>query len=141
MTRDEQAKRIRERLEALCADDAPAEVASGSWPSRMMSISAAIGFAAALGACYGAPTSPIEGPESAGAGSADPCAQCLESGGTWQPEANECTQSCDIADISCFEDSCPGACAATDCGNCLDQTVCEAAGCTWNIEAEAMWCN
>lgn len=37
----------------------------------------------------------------------DQCDACLATGGTWQPEANECTSDCDIQDISCFTDSCP----------------------------------
>ena len=37
----------------------------------------------------------------------DACSACLDTGGTWQPEANECTTDCALQDISCFVDSCP----------------------------------
>ena len=69
------------------------------------------------------------------------CLACLEDGGTWQPEVNECTDDCDIMDISCFVDSCPEACAADNCGDCFDPTSCESATCTWNQEDELAWCN
>ena len=72
-------------------------------------------------------------------GGADPCEACLAGGGTWQPEVSECTTNCDIADISCFTDSCPGTCQ-DDCAFCFGQGECEAAGCTWQQAAEAMWC-
>jgi len=36
-----------------------------------------------------------------------PCTTCLAGGGTWQPEAEECTVDCDIPDISCVTASCP----------------------------------
>ena len=29
------------------------------------------------------------------------CVSCIEAGGTWQEEANLCTASCDVQDISC----------------------------------------
>lgn len=69
------------------------------------------------------------------------CEACLEKGGTWQPEADSCNRGCDLQDISCFRDTCPGACEAGACDNCFDQTTCEAASCVWNIENEAAWCN
>ncbi len=75
-----------------------------------------------------------------GSVSGDGCEACLASGGTWQPEADECTQGCDIQDISCFTDSCPGACAADTCGSCFSPEACEGAGCTWSVAGEAMWC-
>lgn len=71
--------------------------------------------------------------------SPDACTQCLADGGTWQPEANECTENCAIQDISCFTESCPGSCEE-DCAYCFDATSCEEAQCTWHQEAEAMWC-
>ena len=71
----------------------------------------------------------------------DPCEACLASGGTWQPEANACTQNCAIMDISCYTSSCPEPCSAASCGTCIGQEACEAAGCTWNMEGPAMWCN
>ena len=67
------------------------------------------------------------------------CEACLESGGTWQPEASGCTQDCAIQDISCFTTECPDSCT-DDCSDCFSQDECEDAGCTWNQEAEAMWC-
>ncbi len=67
------------------------------------------------------------------------CEACLESGGTWQPEASACTENCAIQDISCFIRECPGACTE-DCGDCFSQDECESAGCAWHQEAEAMWC-
>lgn len=73
-------------------------------------------------------------------GSAGGCEACLAGGGTWQPEASACTTDCDLMDISCFKDACPGACAADNCGDCFSQDTCEGAGCTWNVRAEAMWC-
>jgi hypothetical protein len=79
-------------------------------------------------------------PPATAATSGDACQACLRSGGTWQPEANECTRKCAIQDISCFEDTCPGACAEDACGDCFDAETCRAAGCTWHIEAEAAWC-
>jgi hypothetical protein len=69
-----------------------------------------------------------------------PCETCLSSGGTWQVEANTCTTDCNIQDISCFRDSCPGPCAADSCGTCFSQGDCEAVDCTWRAEAEANWC-
>ena len=70
----------------------------------------------------------------------DECTACIESGGTWQPEVEECTQNCDIMDISCYTDGCPGECEDS-CGYCFGQQECEDQGCTWNQEAEAMWCS
>ena len=67
------------------------------------------------------------------------CEECLASGGTWQPEIEECTVDCSAMDISCFTDECPGACE-DDCSFCFSSADCEAAGCTWRTEAEAMWC-
>jgi len=72
--------------------------------------------------------------------SSESCEACLSSGGTWQPEVEECTTNCDIQDISCFVDSCPEACAPDACGNCFDETSCTEASCTWNQEGEAFWC-
>ena len=68
------------------------------------------------------------------------CEACLADGGTWQPEAETCSEDCEIQDISCYTDSCPGECSSDTC-ECFSQDTCEAAGCTWNVEAEAMWCN
>ena len=70
-----------------------------------------------------------------------PCELCLDAGGTWQPEANECSENCNIPDISCYTDSCPAPCSADSCGTCFDSGSCELAGCTWNMEGPAMWCN
>lgn len=78
-------------------------------------------------------------PEDPDSGEADPCEACLEAGGTWQPEVAECTRGCGIMDVSCYTESCPGACE-DDCGNCFSPDACEAAGCTWRQEEEAMWC-
>lgn len=63
---------------------------------------------------------------------AEGCEACLASGGTWQPEANACTDNCDLQDISCFTDSCP---APSDCEACL------ASGGTWQPEANACTAN
>ncbi len=80
-------------------------------------------------------------PTGAGAGpDAEACAACIKAGKTWQPEVKECTDNCDIQDTSCFKDSCPGACSATNCEHCFEQTSCEAASCAWHQEAEATWC-
>jgi hypothetical protein len=70
---------------------------------------------------------------------AEACEECLDSGGTWQPEAEQCTADCDIMDISCYSDECPGACG-DDCAYCFGSADCEDAGCTWRVEGEAMWC-
>ena len=67
------------------------------------------------------------------------CEACLRSGGTWQ--GSTCTRDCALMDISCFRDACPGPCSADDCGACDASAACEAAGCSWRIEAEAMWCS
>ena len=67
------------------------------------------------------------------------CEQCLANGGTWQPEAQECTENCEIQDISCFTETCPGSCEE-NCSYCFDSVSCEEAECTWHQEAEAMWC-
>lgn len=67
------------------------------------------------------------------------CEECLDSGGTWQPEAGECTQDCEIMDISCYTESCPGDCS-DDCSYCFSSSDCEDAGCTWHAEGETMWC-
>ena len=61
----------------------------------------------------------------------DLCAACLARGGTWQPEADACTGSCDIQDISCFRDHCPAPAPADPCAACL------ARGGTWQPEADA----
>jgi hypothetical protein len=69
------------------------------------------------------------------------CEPCLEAGGTWQPEAQECTENCDIMDISCYETTCPGACE-DECRYCFGgEQECLDQGCNWNQDAEAMWCN
>ena len=68
------------------------------------------------------------------------CEACLAGGGTWQPEARECTADCDVQDISCFRDACPAPCAAGACGSCFSQAACDDAGCRWEIAGEAMWC-
>ena len=68
------------------------------------------------------------------------CETCLASGGTWQPEVSECTANCDLADISCFEDECPGACEAGACDNCFSRSRCLDADCNWNTDQEAAWC-
>jgi len=67
------------------------------------------------------------------------CQSCLDDGGTWQPEADECTQDCALMDISCYTDSCPEECSSSTC-ECFSQEACESAGCTWSVESEAMWC-
>ena len=72
---------------------------------------------------------------------ADPCEACIASGGTWQPEANACTENCNIMDISCYTSSCPAPCSSESCGTCIGQEECEGMGCTWNAEPPAFWCN
>ena len=67
------------------------------------------------------------------------CQACLDAGKTWQPEADQCTDNCDLMDISCFSETCPGECAEY-CSACFNQSACEAASCTWHQEAESMWC-
>ena len=67
------------------------------------------------------------------------CETCLAEGGTWQPEASECTEDCDLQDISCYTDECPGECE-DNCAYCFGQGECEEQGCAWHQEAEAMWC-
>ncbi len=84
--------------------------------------------------CLGASTTPGTKTSSEG------CEDCLASGGTWQPEASECTKDCNVQDISCFRDTCPPACSES-CDGCFSQTECEAATCQWNQEAEATWCS
>lgn len=68
------------------------------------------------------------------------CQECLDAGGTWQPEDDACTEDCALQDISCWEDECPGECATDACDNCFDQTECEAASCEWVTEGEGAWC-
>ena len=70
----------------------------------------------------------------------DPCEACLASGGTWQPEEEECTTNCALQDISCYTDACPGECGGNECGLCLTQDKCEAAKCTWFAAAGGFWC-
>jgi hypothetical protein len=82
----------------------------------------------ALLACAGDPTT---------AGS---CEECLDRGGTWQPEARACTEECDLQDVSCFASACPGPCGPGACDFCFNQGDCDAAGCLWRAEAEAQWC-
>ncbi len=72
---------------------------------------------------------------------ASTCEACLESTGTWQPEASACTVDCGLQDISCFTDECPGDCAADECGNCFSQADCEGATCTWTTMDETATCN
>jgi len=67
------------------------------------------------------------------------CSQCTSEGGTWQPEANECTKNCEIQDISCFRDSCPEPCSSEGC-QCFSEADCEGAGCRWKVEGEGAWC-
>jgi hypothetical protein len=71
----------------------------------------------------------------------DPCEACLASGGTWQPEANACTEACNIMDISCYTASCPAPCSLESCGTCIGQEECEEIGCQWNAQPPAFWCN
>ena len=75
------------------------------------------------------------------AGELSDCERCLESGGTWQPEANACTVNCDIQDISCFVDECPEPCGADNCDGCFGQRDCEDAGCTWRQMQEFAFCS
>jgi hypothetical protein len=91
----------------------------------------------AVGACHKRPAA--WGPTAAESASAQACAACITQGGTWQPEANECTVGCAIMDISCYTDACPAACS-DDCGGCFGETECKRAGCSWHQEQEAMWC-
>lgn len=101
---------------------------------------AALGFVFVASQACGDSSAPV--PEDAAkdsGGTSDDCAACLESGGTWQPETSSCTEDCDIVDASCFRTECPRACEDR-CENCFDQAECEAQGCTWRVEAEAMWC-
>ncbi|MGB0588386.1 MAG: hypothetical protein ACPGU1_01780 [Myxococcota bacterium] len=74
-------------------------------------------------------------------GEPDPCEACIASGGTWQPEADACTENCAIMDISCYTSSCPAPCSLESCGTCIGQEECEGMGCTWNAEPPAFWCN
>lgn len=68
------------------------------------------------------------------------CEECLNLGGTWQPEAGGCTEDCAFQDVSCFTDTCPDACSVESCDSCFSEEDCTSAGCTWEQEAEAMWC-
>ena len=97
-------------------------------------------FLTSLVACSlrGTPVTPPAPSNTSGADAAA-CNACIESGRTWQPEVSECTEDCDVQDISCYADSCPGSCA-DECGNCFSQSECEANSCTWHQEQEAMWC-
>jgi hypothetical protein len=58
-----------------------------------------------------------------------PCEQCLEEGGTWQPEANTCTTDCDIMDISCYTESCPKGKKSSGPWLCTDLPRCEPETC------------
>ena len=69
------------------------------------------------------------------------CEACIASGGTWQPEANACTENCNIMDISCYTTSCPEPCSLESCGTCIGQAECEEMGCQWNAQPPAFWCN
>lgn len=54
--RNEQAERMRDHLAQLCSvGDNATGLDFGGWPTRLAAVSAALGFAAALGACYGGP--------------------------------------------------------------------------------------
>ena len=66
------------------------------------------------------------------------CAACLESGGTWQ--VVECTQNCDLQDISCFTDECPPPCEE-DCSGCFSERDCIDAGCSWEWEEFGSTCD
>ena len=68
------------------------------------------------------------------------CEACIEEGGTWQPELNECTQNCSIADISCYTDTCPGDCFDA-CEFCFTSSECMDAVCVWNQEDGLGWCS
>jgi hypothetical protein len=74
MSEQERLKRIRRRLGELCDAVDASDRDLGGWPTRLAAVSAAIGMAAALGACYGGPPPammPPDSPDSVGAG-ADP---------------------------------------------------------------------
>ena len=68
------------------------------------------------------------------------CEACLASGGTWQPEAEACTEACEIQDISCYSQACPEACSPTNCGDCFSLSDCETMSCEWVQQNEIMWC-
>lgn len=82
---------------------------------------------------------PVTGDDDDDDATNEECEECLDTGGTWQPEAGGCTENCAAMDVSCFTDECPGACE-DDCSFCFSSADCEAAGCTWHAEDEAMWC-
>lgn len=67
------------------------------------------------------------------------CEACLADGMTWQPQASACTDDCNIQDISCFSEACPGLCE-DGCANCFSPNTCESQGCTWSQFAEAGTC-
>jgi len=69
MHRNDQANRMRRHLERLCGAPDTSDLDLGGWATRFAAVSAAIGMAAALGACYGTPPGqmiPPDSPEVAG---------------------------------------------------------------------------
>ena len=68
------------------------------------------------------------------------CEACLESGGSWQPAVNACTDGCEIMDSACYTESCPPACADA-CDGCFVSFACMEAGCVWNQEDALSWCS
>jgi len=56
------------------------------------------------------------------------CEECLKAGRTWQPEAQACTDNCDINDANCFKRTCP----ISDCqdySDCKEGAVCVRRSC------------
>lgn len=128
---------VASQRDCLLDDAACYQLSDGSWCTGGRSLGS--GSTMPDGGSTQPPSEVDSGTQTPDAGGDDACGACLASGGTWQPEASMCTTDCDILDISCFRDTCPGECA-DDCGACFSQGECEAEGCTWRQEAEAMWC-
>ena len=64
---------------------------------------------------------------------AETCGECLDLGGTWQPQAEECTSDCSLQDLSCYVTSCPGVCEPDACHNCFDADSIVATTRRWRI--------
>ena len=73
------------------------------------------------------------------------CNACTATGGNWAPMQTLCIHPGDdtsllLADAPSFG-VCPGACADSNCGGCVTQDSCEAAGCTFTSSGPAYSCH
>jgi hypothetical protein len=61
----------------------------------------------------------------------DPCATCVEIGGTWSAASHECVNPANCT-TGCISEGCPGPCSEENCAGCLLQGECLFAECDWD---------